>query len=94
LHGIDFLCRSVYIAGHHRFAGWNRSTDVQLNFDLSDVPARRYRPARSREHPAIPAAEQAAQRIGEALFTVIGPLFWLAIILAFAATMLDINVPT
>ena len=71
---------------------------MQLSFarqdDLPDVPARRYYTARPGEHPIITAAERTAQRIGEALFTVVGPLFWLAIILVLAATMLDVHVPT
>ena len=66
---------------------------MQLNFlrhdDLSDVSSRYYLST----GPST-ATERLAWRVAEVLYAVVGPLFWLAIILALAATMLDIKVPT
>lgn len=51
----------------------------------------RRRSAGSGRQPVIGAAEQIAQHLAEGLFAVMGPLFWLAIVLALAAVMLGIG---
>jgi hypothetical protein len=66
---------------------------MQLNFlrhdDLPDVPPRYYLSAGPRT-----ATERIAWRVAEALYVVVGPFFWAAIILTFVAAILGINAPT
>jgi hypothetical protein len=69
---------------------------MQLNYvstsHIPEIPSGRYRAAASREHPAIARIERIAGRITEGIVAT-APLFWLALILAFAAVQLGI-VPT
>jgi len=71
------------------------SAAMHPNFEdtshIPDIPARGYyRATDPHEHPVIAKIEPVAEWIAERIFMVMGPLFWLVIILGFLAITLGI----